>query len=806
MKIIDNLLGKTKFINEINRLNDQISSLESDNQHNENIVNDFRQKQNKWNEAMSKVDGLLKRKNELIEKMKNEIDKQRSDLTCKKNELNKQEEMILTYSELYGAIKVKDQIENDEAISEFDEDKGFFDFLKVKNGNNDFNHDQINAIRYDMKKNLRIIAGAGSGKTQTICAKAAYLVLMKNVRQENIAMLTFTNKASEEMKERVIDFLGAENTNISVGTFHSIFQNLYWELIRKFPYIESMGVKVGDPKKGENEYKKLLIKLIKKFNLKLLNEGASEKSLFEKIGYWTNMGFSYEEMTQYVEKHFNDLEESNDYPISMRFKEMMSEMNQIRKERNIGVFDDHMLNLLQALQEDNEVREYIQQRFQYIFIDEFQDTNPLQMEIIKQICPPNQEEGTKLIIVGDDDQSIYFFRGAEPKYIKEFDKMYVTHTLTLMMNYRSIASVVQAGNRVIKYNEGNRIPKDMVPFKKTEGDCFIRALNNQEEEAEWIIQQSRKLGMNQLENQDKNTADYTKSVILYRSNTQIKTMLNQLESQNIPFVIEANEDLMGIFNLNEFKKAFLNWKKFIYENDDKIFRWNQIIYQTAFSFYKNKHEVNSFFRNKGLFVKPEEAAEFICNGKNKVKKDVVITYLEDLIKLKNQEVIPVSNIIKTFLSFPLVETNLTKEEIKWIDKEAEQFKTWNEMIQRHDSLIKKKEDMKDKIKEYHKGNYNALYLLTIHKSKGLSFENVFLIGVHNEGLPSKRAKEMNLTEIQECIEKAEPPSTKQEERRLMYVAVTRPKKNLYITFPKMINGKPTKRSEFLKEINLPINQ
>lgn len=271
-------------------------------------------------------------------------------LTNKQNELIKQEEMIATYSELYGAIKVKDKIGNGVIISEFDEDKGFFYFLKSKNGNNDFNHDQINAIRYDMKKNLRIIAGAGSGITQTICAKASYLVLMKNVRQENIAMLTFTNKASEEMKERVIDFLGAENTNVSVGTFHSIFQNLYWELMRKFPYIESMGVKVGDPKKGENEYKKLLTELVKKFDLKLLNEGASEKSLFEKIGYWTNMGFSYEEMTQYVEKHFNALEESNDYPISMRFKDMMSEMYQIRKKRNIGVFDDHMINLLQALQ------------------------------------------------------------------------------------------------------------------------------------------------------------------------------------------------------------------------------------------------------------------------------------------------------------------------------------------------------------------------------------------------------------------------------------------------------------------------
>lgn len=169
------------------------------------------------------------------------------------------------------------------------------------------------------------------------------------------------------------------------------------------------------------------------------------------------MGFSIEMMTKYIEKHFNVLEPTSDETLSQRFQKMMREFYDKRKSNKIVVFDDYMLNLLHVLKDDIQAREYVQKRFQYIFIDEFQDTNPLQMDIIKLICPPDLKDGAKLIIVGDDDQSIYYFRGAEPKYIKDFNQMYETQTLKLMTNYRSTSKIVQAGNRVIAFNENNRI-------------------------------------------------------------------------------------------------------------------------------------------------------------------------------------------------------------------------------------------------------------------------------------------------------------------------------------------------------------
>ncbi|UAL54469.1 ATP-dependent helicase [Metabacillus dongyingensis] len=730
-----------------------------------------------------------------ISNLKDTIRSAELEITAQNKEIQEKEKLITTYSKYYGDIIDVDRKGN-KGLSEHDQDKSFFDFLRPKNDNNDFNDDQVEAIRYNMKKNLRIIAGAGSGKTQTICAKTAYLTMMENVKQDKIAMFTFTNKAASEMRTRVNEFLDEEESKVVVGTFNGIFASLYNDVKRKFPYVERIGIEGEDVDEGERKYNRLLNGLIRKYGLKPINEG--EKPLKEKIGYWTNMGFTSDEMIKFIKKHFDDLEPNSDNPLSLRFSNMMTEFNEQRKTERIMVFDDQIVNLLKVLQQDDDAREYLQQRFDYIFIDEFQDTNPLQMEIIKLLCPPDKKDAAKLIIVGDDDQSIYYFRGAEPKFIKEFAQTYSTHTLTLMTNYRSIESIVKAGNRVITHNAKDRIKKSMTPFHYKDGDCYIKALSNPTEEANWIINQAVKIGTNEQQE-----VDYSKSVVLYRSSTQLKTLLQRLEILDIPFVIETNQDLMGIFNIDGFKQAFDNWVKFINEEQSKLVEWNMILKHTANAFYRNNRDITEFQRGKGD-IDPSDAAEFICGRSSDKNKKMVIEYLNDLIQLKIGKPVSLKALIKKFLTFPVIEKQLTKEEKKWIEMESEEFDSWASMMQRYSQMKKKKDEMKKKIEDYHNGNYNALYLLTIHKSKGLSFENVFLIGLYENGLPSKRAiKKPNKTELKKHVEQADPPSTIEEERRLMYVAVTRPKKNLYITLPKTINDKPVKSSVFIKEIQLP---
>ncbi|MFJ7681675.1 ATP-dependent helicase [Peribacillus butanolivorans] len=777
MNIFNIITGKAKLIEEVQELTATVARYKKETKQ---LEQEIRSYESNYTNSIKNINNL----SDTIASAKLEI-------TAQNKEIQEKEKLITTYSKYYGDIIEVDRKGN-KGISEHDQDKSFFDFLRPKNDNNDFNDDQVEAIRYNMKKNLRIIAGAGSGKTQTICAKTAYLIMMENVKQDKIAMFTFTKTAASEMRTRVNEFLDEEESKVVVGTFNSIFTSLYNEVKRKFHYVELIGIE-GDVDEGERKYNRLLNDLIRKYGLKPINEG--EKTLKEMIGYWTNMGFTSNEMTKFIKKHFDDLEPNSDNPLSLRFSNMMTEFNEQRKTERIKIFDDQIVNLLKVLQQDDAAREYLQQRFDYIFIDEFQDTNPLQMEIIKLLCPKDKKDAAKLIIVGDDDQSIYYFRGAEPKFIKEFAQTYSTHTLTLMTNYRSIESIVKAGNRVITHNAKDRIKKSMTPFHYKNGDCYIKALSNPAEEANWIINQAVKIGTNEQQE-----VDYSKSVVLYRSSTQLKTLLQQLEILDIPFVIETNQDLMGIFNIDRFKQAFDNWGKFINEEQSN---WNLIIKHTANAFYRNNREITEFQSGK-RDIDPSDAAEFICGRSFDKNKKMVIEYLNDLIQLKIGKPVSLKALIKKFLTFPVVEKQLTKEEKKWIEMESEEFDSWASMEQRHSQMKKKKDEMKKKIEDYRNGNYNALYILTIHKSKGLSFENVFLIGLYENGLPSKRAiKKPNKTELKKHVEQADPPSTIEEERRLMYVAVTRPKKNLYITLPKTINDKPVKSSVFIKEIQLP---
>ncbi|MCY8807030.1 ATP-dependent helicase [Bacillus atrophaeus] len=630
--------------------------------------------------------------------------------------------------------------------------------------------------------------------------------MMENVPENKVAMITFTNKAAAEMKNRVKEFTNNCKSEIQIGTFNGIFRRLYDELKKEFPFINSFGINGNTPDKGEREYTKLLSSMINKYELKKLN-GSGEKNSFERIGYWTNLGFTLEDMSESIKKHYDDLEPESDTPLSVRFKNMMDEVNKIRKEKNIFIYDDQLSNLFNILKIDELSRKFVQNKFDYIFIDEFQDTNPLQMKILQLICPPNSNDTAKLIIVGDDDQSIYYFRGAEPKFIKQFDEIYHTHTSTLMTNYRSTTQIVQAGNRVIIANKGDRIEKVMNPFHKNKGDCYIKKLNNPEDEASWIINKAKDSGFKSepFKNQP-NTPNLKNSVVLYRSSGQLKSLLSELENQQLPYVIESKEDILGIFNIDLFKRDFYLWKNFIesHINEEKKQSWNNIIERTGYLFYKKSSEIKQFINDTAGFITEKVAADFVCKPNNKKFLRDTENFLKELIKIKNDPTRPLTQFINLYLSFPRSQSKIGLEDTAWIQKEFQSVKTWVGLITKYENLLKKKKEMQDQLIAYHSGELNAIYLLTIHKSKGLSFPNVFLIGLYNEGLPHKKAVLKRNVNTKELIEKADPPTTIEEERRLMYVAVTRPKENLYVTFPKMLNNKPCKRSLFLKELGLPI--
>ncbi|WP_199926726.1 UvrD-helicase domain-containing protein [Brevibacillus brevis] len=795
-KIINKLTDRDKLLQEINEV--QAKLIQSDNIK-KAALNDL-------SKSQQVIQKLQLEKQQKVTKLENQIQRLERYILSLKLENERLTDSENKYKSRFGEMTFSPPFED--KVDDWDEDKSFFEQIEKIKGN-PFNQHQIQAIRYNLEKHLRIIAGAGSGKTETICAKTAYLITMEDVQPSRICMVTFTRKAADEMKERVNTFLGTENSNVRIGTFHSIFQTLFTQLVKQVPACASVGVTGKKEEDSDEKFNKLLRGLIKQYNL-FNFEKHGEKSIKERIDYWTNLGYTPENMRSFIMKHYDMIEEKSEYPISQRFYDMYIRFNQIRTEEKIVVFDDYLLNLYYALKEYKSAREFVQGKFDYIFVDEFQDINPLQMDILKLISEP-AGDCAKLIIVGDDDQSIYAFRGSDPCFIKQFHEIYTTHTIELMTNYRSKQNIVQAGNKVIASNVNDRIQKAMAPFHKSNGEAFIWAANDPSDEANWIISKAQEIGKKKpfVFNGRVEQVNYTSSTILYRSVGQLQSVYQVLDSRAVPYVIENSEDVMGIFNISEFKYVFRSWNDMVCSNDSRkyVHTWRAILLNIANAYYIRTEKFNQFLQSydfnsfQQLF---SDFSSFIKKEKPKNDTEYIVNYLNALMKVASKTPVLLNEVIEPFFQFPKVKKEMSKEEMDWITKEFNHCKTWEALIAYYHRLQEKRITMKKHLELYHKGEYNALSFVTIHKSKGLAYENVFVIGVYDGGLPSKRAVPLGTINMTLCREKAEPPTTIEEERRLMYVAVTRAKQNLYVTFPKTIQGKPCRRSIFLKELNLKI--
>ncbi|MBF2599168.1 ATP-dependent helicase [Listeria seeligeri] len=724
-----------------------------------------------------------------------------------KNEHNKLSILVDEYKKRFGDLKLSAHSELGVVAIE-DDDANVFHHLMNLNGGNNFNKEQTSAIRFDMRKHLRIIAGAGSGKTQTICAKVAYLVLKEKVNERSIVMCTFTAKAKQEMQERVTEFLGG-NSQIKVLTFHGWFQKEYKSLIKEYPNLEKYGIAGEIPKNlEENNHDKILRNLIKQFNLYNFDK-HEDKSINERLSYWKNMGYSDDDIVNFIAKHFDDKGILENQQLSIVFLNMLKELERIKRKERVINFDDMLVNLKCVLENDTKSLKIIQKKYKYIFIDEFQDINPLQKQIIELICPPDSPNNTtKLIIVGDDDQSIYNFRGAEPRYIKEFDRQYVQTSIELMTNYRSIAPVVHIGNRLITNNQHDRIKKSMVAHKVNQGDCYAKVFQDEQQEANWIAKQVLKLSTDEKQFQDQvGKPNFTKTIVLYPNKNQLKSMIIALQENRIPFVTKADDDLLGIFGINFFKQSFNLLMDIINEETvelKKVF-YKRLI-QNICSYYYIPFATSAEIISDENNYSPEKLTDFICNKKkvsNKERSDIKSIF-QGINEFTKTEELDIKAFVTFLVKTPKVKKELIGEEKDWLIKEIRNVTTLKEIIINYKAADKLKKEMTNKLREYDNNNYNAVYLLTIHLSKGLGYKNVFVKGIYKNSLPDHRAVEKNSIEIQPLIEQASPPTTIEEQRRLMYVALTRAKENLYVTYPRTVNGKPTIVSQFIKEFNIEV--
>ncbi len=650
----------------------------------------------------------------------------------------------------------------------------------------DLNQQQLSAVT-QIEGPIMIIAGAGSGKTRTLTYRIAYL-LQQGVSPYNIMALTFTNKAAKEMQARVVELVGVEAKALLMGTFHSIFSKI----------LRIDGERIGYSRNytiyDDEDSKKLITDVVK--NLHLDEKNYKKGRLLSRISMAKCSLFSAEDYSQRVDFIAED-EKSN---IGQFYKVYLAYQNRLRQAMAMD-FDDILFNMNVLLRECPDVREKYQKRFQYILVDEYQDTNYSQYLIIKKLA----EYHKNICVVGDDAQSIYSFRGASISNILNFNKDYPqAHVFKLEQNYRSSNNIIQAANSIIARNE-HQIKKTIWTENSNGDYLHYFALATDREEATFVAKKINDI----IKNGEKGG----EIAILYRTNTQSRNFEDALRLNNIPYIIYGGT---SFYSRREIKNAVAYIRLVVNNDDDEAFeriinypsrgigattldRLKIASLQTGQSLYKvaKKLPYNNTFGIKSRAVAVlNDFCTMIESFSIRVEEDDAYTLGKDIIKRSG---------MRTDLA--LLKEEEDKDRLENLDEFLAGMQSFAESTEDNliDALTGEAIDISNKSlsvflqqislmtstdKEENEEN-NQVKLMTIHAAKGLEFNNVFVVGMEENLFPSTMAFAQR-----EDIE---------EERRLFYVALTRARKELYLTSANMRyrhgNVDITETSRFVIEID-----
>lgn len=608
-----------------------------------------------------------------------------------------------------------------------------------------------------------VIAGAGSGKTKVLTHKIAYLIGEKNALPWNILAITFTNKAANEMKERITNLVGDVAQDIWMGTFHSICVRI----LRKF--IDRLGFDSSFIIFDTSDQRTLVKTCIK--NIGLDDKMFTDRSVLSEI---SNAKNEMLEPEQYTVRANGDFRKEK---IALVY-----EMYQKRlRENNAIDFDDIINYTIKILMENPDILEYYSNKFQYVLVDEYQDTNKAQFTLVTMLASKNGN----ITVVGDNDQGIYSFRGADISNILNFERDFPgTKIIKLEQNYRCTGNILKAANSVIKNNE--------VKYKKqlwTENEVGnlpkVYSADNEYDEGTYIAQQIEHLRREEY-------YKYSDFAILYRMNTQSRAIEEILRRESIPYKIigglkfyERKEikDIISYLRLIQNPFDNLSLKRIINEPKrgigktslDKIEQMSDEIGISMYEIIKDSDQygLNRVFLNSREFVN--------CIEELRAKKDDL--KLSELIKetlkktgytkaLENENTIEAENRIENLDEFLTVAIEFEEESA---ENHLSDFLEGITLSSDIDNMEETEE---------------TVTLMTLHSAKGLEFPVVFLVGMEEGIFPGYKS----ISEPQEL----------EEERRLCYVGITRAKENLYLTCSKQrtIFGSTSCNpvSRFLKEI------
>lgn len=609
-----------------------------------------------------------------------------------------------------------------------------------------------------------VLAGAGSGKTTVLVNRIAYMISEKHIRPWNILAITFTNKAAREMKDRIERLLGDTAKDMWIGTFHSVCVRILRSCIDLLGYRRDFVI-----------YDTADTKTVMKECLRELD--IDEKS------------FPVRNVLSIISNAKNDLMDAatfenvykSDYRMSIIAKIYYRYQTKLRKNNAVD-FDDIILNTVKILSENPDVLSKYQDKFQYILVDEYQDTNNSQYLLINLLAQANRN----LCVVGDDDQSIYKFRGANIGNILNFEDDYSdVQKITLDQNYRSTQNILDAANSVISNNKG-RMGKSLWTSNGNGNKVYVYTGTNEYDEARYIARQIKKHFDEQ--------GSFSDCAILYRTNAQSRVIEEMLMRESVPYKVLSG---LRFYDRKEIKDI-IAYLRVVYNPNDDV------------SLARIINEPKRKIGNATL-----EKARNIAREKETSLYDV-ISHADDYPEFKTaiKKLLSFSEIIQSLIK---LKDTVTIEELTGrilndtgympalVMEDTTESKTRIENLGEFISVItefEKNEETGNTLGEFlenislvsdidgYDENEDSAVLMTIHSAKGLEFPIVFLSGLEEGLFPGMRSMESD-----DDIE---------EERRLCYVAITRAKEQLYITktISRTIHGKtmPTTASRFFKEI------
>ena len=630
------------------------------------------------------------------------------------------------------------------------------------------NYDTLNPMQreavFTTEGPLLVLAGAGSGKTRALTHRVAYLIEEKGVKPWNILAITFTNKAAGEMRERVNQLVDFGADSVWVSTFHS----LCVRILRRF--IENLGYTTDFSIYDSDDTKTLMKQIFK--DLEVNQKVLKERGVLGVISSAKNEMISPEEFLLSAKADGDSR--------LQRIGELYMEYQKRLKKNNALDFDDLLVKTVELFQAKQEVLEYYQDRFRYIMVDEYQDTNTVQFKLVSLLAAKYRN----ICVVGDDDQSIYRFRGANIKNILSFEETFPgAKVIKLEQNYRSTKMILDSANEVIKNNAGRK-SKTLWQENEVGERPVFREFGSSFDEAEWVVRDIVKKG-----------GPWKDYAILYRTNAQSRLFEEKCIAYNLPYRLVGG---VNFYQRKEIKDILCYLKTIANGRDDlavqriinvpkrgigamSVARVNMFAMENDMSFYEALERVQAVpgigkaALKIGVFT--DQIGEFRkMLREEKTIKDVIEAVLE---KTGYREELKEEGEVEAESRLENIEELINKAVSYWESADEPSLSEFLEEV----ALVADIDSMDE--------SEDRIILMTLHSAKGLEFPYVYLVGMEDGLFPSM----MSLMEGPEALE---------EERRLCYVGITRAEKRLTLTAAKsrMVKGEMqyARTSRFINEI------